>query len=417
MHNIAKNLEPSMLSTIIYRSHISDDVLIKTLGALAEKANQVNELNSVTGILLFNGTHFFQVLEGPEEAVLAIYQAICQDPRHHNLVELMRDYAPARRFGNVGMELFDLRQYDPDNVLQAVLDKGTSKYQLTYDDRALQFLRMFVEATERENYFEIPSGDSWEFIVDKEETPPRAAIQPATDQYSFAFQPIIDPLSRQIVSVEAMMRPGSGVSVADYFAELPRNEMYEIDLKSKQHVFAMAKQLGIEGLTLSINLLPMSLAIVPNAVDFLLQAIHSNGLVPEQIVVEVTENGALSRVDEFEAAIKKLKASGISLAIDSFGAGSAGLVLLTQFQPDKIKIDRNIIADVHRSGPKQAIVQAILKFCSSLQITVIAEGVNKPEEWMWLESAGVCNFQGALFAPSTLNAFPAVAWPEKLEVW
>lgn len=177
----------------------------------------------------------------------------------------------------------------------------------------------------------------------------------------------------------------------------------------------MAKQLGINGLTLSINLLPMSLAIVPDAVDFLLEAIHANGLVPEQIVVEVTENGTVFRADEFEAAIKKLKGSGISLAIDGFGAGSAGLVLLTQFQPDKIKIDRNIIADVHKSGPKQAIVQAILKFCSSLQIAVIAEGVNKPEEWMWLESAGICNFQGALFAPSTLNAFPVVAWPEKLE--
>ncbi|WP_380178436.1 diguanylate phosphodiesterase [Kalamiella sp. sgz302252] len=406
-----------MLSTIIYRSHISDDVAFKTLGNLAEKANQTNEAHSVTGILLFNGTHFFQVLEGPEEAVLAIYEGICRDPRHHNLVELMRDYAPARRFGNVGMELFDLREYDREIVLQAVLDKGTSKYQLTYDDRALQFLRVFVEATERENYFEIPPGDSWEFIVDNEETPVRPTIRPATDEYSFAFQPIIDPLSRQIVSLEAVMRPTSGASVSDYFAGMPRNEMYEVDLKSKQHVFAMAKQLGIDGLTLSINLLPMSLAIVPDAVDFLLQAIEANGLVPEQIVVEVTENGALSRVDEFEAAIKKLKASGISLAIDGFGAGSAGLVLLTQFQPDKIKIDGNIIADIHKSGPKQAIVQAILKFCSSLQIAVIAEGVNKPEEWMWLESAGVCNFQGALFAPSTLNTLPVVAWPEKLEVF
>lgn len=404
-----------MLSTIIYRSHISDDVAYKTLGKLAEKANQVNESNSVTGILLFNGTHFFQVLEGPEDAVVAIYEEICNDPRHHNLVELMRDYAPARRFGNVGMELFDLREYDPENVLQAVLDKGTSKYQLTYDDRALQFLRVFVDATERENYFEIPPGDSWEFVVDREEALPREAVPSATADYSFAFQPIIDPLSRQIVSLEAVMRPTSGMSAADYLAGLPRNERYSVDLKSKQHVFAMAKQLGINGLTLSINLLPMSLAIVPDAVDFLLEAIHANGLVPEQIVVEVTENGTVFRADEFEAAIKKLKASGISLAIDGFGAGSAGLVLLTQFQPDKIKIDRNIIADVHKSGPKQAIVQAILKFCSSLQIAVIAEGVNKPEEWMWLESAGICNFQGALFAPSTLNAFPVVAWPEKLE--
>ncbi len=75
-----------------------------------------------------------------------IYRAICQDPRHYNIVELLCDYAPARRFGKAGMELFDLRLHERDDVLQAVFDKGTSKFQLTYDDRALQFFRTFVLA-------------------------------------------------------------------------------------------------------------------------------------------------------------------------------------------------------------------------------------------------------------------------------
>ncbi|MCV5197505.1 BLUF domain-containing protein, partial [Escherichia coli] len=97
--------------------------------------------------LLFNGSHFFQLLEGPEEQVKMIYRAICQDPRHYNIVELLCDYAPARRFGKAGMELFDLRLHERDDVLQAVFDKGTSKFQLTYDDRALQFFRTFVLAT------------------------------------------------------------------------------------------------------------------------------------------------------------------------------------------------------------------------------------------------------------------------------
>ncbi len=153
-----------MLTTIIYRSHISDDVPVKTLPGMVDDASILNASHDVTGILLFNGTHFFQLLEGPEEGVLAIYQRICADRRHHNLVELMRDYAPSRRFGNAGMELFDLREHDRSTVLQAVLDKGTSKYQLTYADRALQFLRTFVEAREKENYFEVLPSEYWEFI-------------------------------------------------------------------------------------------------------------------------------------------------------------------------------------------------------------------------------------------------------------
>jgi len=155
-----------MLTTIIYRSHICKDVPFHSVKQMVAAANIKNGQIDVTGILLFNGTHFFQLIEGPQDSVLEIYQHICQDERHHNIVELLCDYAPARRFGKAGMELFDLREYDRDEVLQAVLDKGTSKYQLIYNDRALQFLRTFVEATEKENYFEIPPADAWVFIPD-----------------------------------------------------------------------------------------------------------------------------------------------------------------------------------------------------------------------------------------------------------
>lgn len=401
-----------MLSTIIYRSHLSDDVAIKSLEALAVKANKVNESFGVTGILLFNGTHFFQVLEGPDAAINKVYDRICEDPRHHNLVELLRDYAPFRRFGNVGMELFDLREHDKATVLQAVLDKGTSKYQLTYEDRALQFLRTFVESREKENYFEIPPASAWEFIVDDQPAIEREIPLSIAENYSFAFQPIIDPLSQRIVSLEALMRNATGGSPREFFAPHSQEAFYRLDLESKKLAFALANRLDVQGLTLSINLLPMSLVMVPNAVDFLLNEIAANGLVPEQIVVEVTENEVISRAEEFDSAIKQLKAAGISLAIDDFGAGSAGLLLLARIQPDKIKIDRDIICDVHKSGPKQAIVQAILKCCSALEISVIASGVEKPEEWMWLEAAGVCYFQGSLFAPPKLTGISAVAWPE-----
>jgi len=260
-----------MLSTIIYRSHLSDDVSELILEGLAGKANKVNNAFDVTGILLFNGTHFFQLLEGPEDAVNTIYQRICQDTRHHNLVELLRDYAPSRRFGNAGMELFDLREYDKASVLQAVLDKGTSKYQLTYDDRALQFLRTFVEARERENYFEIPSADCWDFIVDEADSVQEADFIPASEAYSYAFQPIIDPFGRQILSYEALLRQADGGSAQHYFSQLAADDIYRADLESKKLAFAMAKQLGIHKQRLSVNLLPMSLVVIPDAVDFLLR--------------------------------------------------------------------------------------------------------------------------------------------------
>lgn len=402
-----------MLTTIIYRSHICEDVPVKALEEMVAAANRKNRHSDVTGILLFNGTHFFQLLEGPVDNVTAIYQHICRDPRHHNVVELMCDHGPFRRFGNVGMELFDLRQFDTDEVLQQVLDKGTTKYRLTYSDRALQFFRTFVEATEKANYFELPPANSWEFI--SEETPLSAQSEVVAKgaECSFAFQPIVDPFMQQIVSWEALIRTPEGDSPAAYFQTLPRDALYEADLKSKQVALSMASALGLHTQTLSLNLLPMTLVNVPNAVDFLLTVIEANGFVPEQIVVEFTESEAISRFDEFTHSVRQLKSAGISVTIDHFGAGFAGLQLLAQFQPDRIKINRDLIANVHKSGPRQAIVQAIIKCCASLEIQFCAVGVELAEEWMWLESAGISQFQGHLFASPRLGGIPAVAWPEK----
>ncbi|MHA1055203.1 diguanylate phosphodiesterase [Enterobacter mori] len=402
-----------MLTTIIYRSHICEGVPVKALEEMVAAANRKNRHSDVTGILLFNGTHFFQLLEGPVDNVTAIYQHICRDPRHHNVVELMCDHGPFRRFGNVGMELFDLRQFDTDEVLQQVLDKGTTKYRLTYNDRALQFFRTFVEATEKANYFELPPANSWDFIPEETPLSVQSEVVAKGADCSFAFQPIVDPFMQQIVSWEALIRTPEGDSPAAYFQTLARDALYEADLKSKQVALSMASALGLHTQTLSLNLLPMTLVNVPDAVDFLLTVIEANGFVPEQIVVEFTESEAISRFDEFTHSVRQLKSAGISVTIDHFGAGFAGLQLLAQFQPDRIKINRDLIANVHKSGPRQAIVQAIIKCCASLEIQFCAVGVELAEEWMWLESAGISQFQGHLFASPRLGGIPAVAWPEK----
>jgi EAL domain-containing protein (putative c-di-GMP-specific phosphodiesterase class I) len=402
-----------MLTTIIYRSHLREDAPLKALEDMVTAANIKNRRSDVTGILLFNGHHFFQLLEGPEEQVKEIYRCICNDPRHHNIVELMCDYAPARRFGNVGMELFDLQKHERNDVLQAVLNKGTSKFQLTYDDRALQFFRTFVLATEKSSYFEIPAPDYWSFITDNTCTILDESTLPSDTDFSFAFQPIIDPMSQRVIALEALIRGKDGETPATYFDKFKPEDVYTADLQSKKTAFAMASALGLNHKMLSVNLLPMTLVNRPDAVSFLINEIAAHGLVPEQIIVEFTESEVISRFDTFAQAVKSLKAAGLCVAIDHFGAGFAGLQLLSRFQPDRIKISRELITDVHKSGPRQAIIQAIIKCCASLEIMISAVGVEKPEEWMWLESAGIEIFQGNLFARACLNGTPSVAWPEK----
>ncbi|UPQ69741.1 diguanylate phosphodiesterase [Kluyvera ascorbata] len=395
-----------MLTTLIYRSRLCDTVPFRDVETMVAAANVRNEHESITGILLFNGLHFFQLLEGPENTVKMIYQQICKDVRHYNVVELMCDYAPARRFGKAGMELFDLRKHGQDDVLQAVLDKGTSRYQLTYSDRALQFVRTFVLTDGKDGVYEIPPADSWDFIADAQDD--NAAPSDATEE--ICFQPLIDPLSREIVSLEARTRGPAPTSSAP---DSSSDDMYQTDLMAKKAAFATGAKLLAGSGVLSVSLMPMTLVNVPGAVDFLLTEIAANGLVPEQIEVQFTENEVISRFDEFAGAVKGLKASGISVAIDHFGAGFAGLQLLARFQPDRIKISQDLITEVHKSGPRQAIIHAIIKCCSSLEIRLSADGIMLAEEWMWLESAGIEHFQGALFSSPDCNRIPSIAWPEK----
>lgn len=74
-----------------------------------------------------------------------------------------------------------------------------------------------------------------------------------------------------------------------------------------------------------MNLLPMSLVNVPGAVEFLVTQIKKHNLQPEQVIIEVTENEMISGFNQFNSAIKQLRAEGVGLAIDDFGSGYAGL--------------------------------------------------------------------------------------------
>ena len=135
-----------------------------------------------------------------------------------------------------------------------------------------------------------------------------------------------------------------------------------------------------------------------------------HGFTPDRIVLEVTEEEAITDPDMFADAVKRVRSAGMRVAIDDFGAGFAGLSLLADFQPDKLKIDRCIVQNVHESGPRQAIVRAIVEFCYCLGIAVVAEGVETVEELNWLRHAGVNRIQGYLIARPGLCALPPVEW-------
>ncbi|AMO49504.1 EAL domain, c-di-GMP-specific phosphodiesterase class I (or its enzymatically inactive variant) [Kosakonia oryzendophytica] len=403
-----------MLATLIYRSRLNRTLDPSQLTNLVERASLRNSQLQVTGILLFDGDHFLQVLEGPLASVNAVFERIKRDHRHGNVVELLRDFAPRRRFVDRGMTLFDLRVMKPAAALRAILRFGTLRYQLASIDRVYKFIRNFIASQNNNDRVRSTSPEHWCFVC---KTPPFTHTNAPvfTEQpCQFAFQPIIEPLRGNISSIEALIRGPNGGSPLEYFSSIPSDKLHEADLASKAWALAMASRMGIGNHKVAINLLPMSLVKIPGAVDILLSHITRNNLNPGQIIVEVTEDEVISGYEEFTWAIRQLRAAGIGLAIDDFGSGFAGLSLLAKFQPDKLKIDRTIVTDIHLHGPKQAIVKAIIDCCAELQITVVAEGVEKVEEWCWLEAVGIERFQGFLFARPVLNGISPINWPHRI---
>ncbi|MGI8548679.1 MAG: EAL domain-containing protein, partial [Gemmatimonadaceae bacterium] len=102
----------------------------------------------------------------------------------------------------------------------------------------------------------------------------------------------------------------------------------------------------------------------------------------------------------------------MKFAIDDFGAGHSGLNLLAYFQPDMIKLDRNLLRGIESRGPRQSITRAIVMVCTDLGIDIVAEGVETVEEFAWLEHAGVRLFQGYLFAKPGFESLPLARYPQ-----
>tara|TARA_Y100001956_G_scaffold33520_1_gene32867 strand:- start:117 stop:593 length:477 start_codon:yes stop_codon:yes gene_type:complete len=154
--------------------------------------------------------------------------------------------------------------------------------------------------------------------------------------------------------------------------------------------------------------MPGALTQFPDAGDYLLSYLKAYGLRPQQLIVEVTENEILNEGDAFMNTIEALRAKGIRVAMDDFGSGYAGLSVLADFLPDKIKLDRAIACNIHEHGPRQAIVNAVMEFATTLGIPLIVEGIEKMDEWLWLQNIGIQKFQGFLFAKPKLGGVEAI---------
>jgi len=230
----------------------------------------------------------------------------------------------------------------------------------------------------------------------------------ATPDIAFAFQPIVDLTSGEIFAHEALVRGINGESAASVLAQIDASNRYRFDQQCRQVAIAQAAELGLPG-GLSINFMPNAVYRAEACLRSTLKAAETHDFPIERIIFETVESEDTAGQSHFVEVFKAYRRLGFRTAIDDFGSGYSGLSLLTEFQPDIVKLDMTLLRGIDTDRVRQRIVAGAMAICRDLGIDVIAEGIETREERDYLATQGVQLMQGYYFARPALRALPAVA--------
>ena len=211
--------------------------------------------------------------------------------------------------------------------------------------------------------------------------------------FVMAFQPVVDVDKAIIYAYEALVRGPGGESAASVLAMVNEGNRYAFDQACRVKAIKTVAELKLDR-RLSINFMPNAVYHPEACLRMTLRAAREYGFPLELITFEFTENEQIIDRAHLKSIIETYRRHGFRTALDDFGAGYAGLSLLADFQPDVVKIDRCIVANIDVDKPRQAIVVGLMKTAEMLGLTVVAEGVERREEVETLRSMGIHLFQG-----------------------
>lgn len=215
--------------------------------------------------------------------------------------------------------------------------------------------------------------------------------------FDYAYQPIVDVEARTVFAHEALVRGPQGEAAAHVLAQVNEQNRYRFDQACRVKAIKGAKELGMTEL-LSINFLPNAIYKPELCIRTTLEAARVHGFPLDRIIFEVTEGERIDDGPWFAQILREYKRCGFKTAIGDFGAGYAGLKLLSDFQPDIVKIDMDLVRNVDTNRSRQAIVRNLARLCEEMGITVIAEGIETPGERDFVAACGIRLMQGYLFA-------------------
>jgi EAL domain-containing protein (putative c-di-GMP-specific phosphodiesterase class I)/GGDEF domain-containing protein len=228
----------------------------------------------------------------------------------------------------------------------------------------------------------------------------------ARGELRLCYQPLIDARNVRTCGAEALIRwhhplrghvpPGQFVPIMEATGLAHEFGMWALNTAARE---ARAWQTyGLSGLRVAVNVSGHQLEREDLA-KLLGRTLERHALSPSALEIELTEGVAMVDCERAARLFADIRAMGVAIAIDDFGTGYSSLSTLRKLAFDKIKIDREFVNDVDRRKDSQAICHSIIALARGLGINVLAEGVERPEEYSWLRAHGCNFFQGYFFSP------------------
>ncbi|WP_330214407.1 putative bifunctional diguanylate cyclase/phosphodiesterase [Pseudomonas sp. AM8] len=239
------------------------------------------------------------------------------------------------------------------------------------------------------------------------------------DEFALHYQPKLDLKTGRILGAEALIRwfqPRSGwVHPADF---IPVAEDSGLIVPLTQWVLRHAceqaqawRTMGLAPLRISVNISAIDFR-QREFVDNLAAILKQTGLPPNQLELEITESVLMQNVDETVDILNRIKAMGVRLALDDFGTGYSSLSYLRRFPIDVLKIDQSFVRGLHENSQDAQLISAIIGMGKSLELNIVAEGVETVEQLNFLRAQHCEEGQGFLFS----KAVPAKDFAQLLQV-
>jgi diguanylate cyclase (GGDEF)-like protein/PAS domain S-box-containing protein len=309
------------------------------------------------------------------------------------------------------LEESDLRIGCTIGIALAPRDGRSAEKLLRYADLAMYQAKSEGRNTLR---FYSPEMDSVSWNNISLESDLRKAI--IQEQFELHYQPQIDLETGTIAGAEALLRwirPEFGLTSPSVFIDIAEetgliNEIGAWVLKKACTQAAAWQSLGHGPMRISVNLSPVQF-LRQDIVQLVEDTLRVTGLNPGSLELELTEGSLLRDVERTKQVLQDLKKLGVGVAIDDFGVGFSSLSYLKNFAVDTLKIDRSFISNLLAGSRDEAIVRAIISLAQSLELRVVAEGVETNPQLSCLLHHSCDEAQGYLFSrPVPSDAFEAL---------